>query len=122
MEGKMDTETKVMTQLSYIIARMRKDIKEKIPIDIRKEISKKKNNYFTSVYDNNLPLFEQDLLPDTKAVLSILYSKYICSNEERMKWDEYDRYEKKLLIKKQQELENAKGHYNSDELFKNKKS
>ena len=62
MEGKMDTETKVMTQLSYIIARMSKDIKEKIPIDIRKEISKKKDNHFISVYDNKLPLFEQDLL------------------------------------------------------------
>ena len=81
----MDTETKVMTQLSYIIARMSKDIKEKIPIDIRKEISKKKDNHFISVYDNKLTLFEQDLLPDTKAVLSILYSKYICSNEKGIK-------------------------------------
>lgn len=116
----MDTEKKVMTQLSFIIARMRKDIKEKIPIDIRKSISKKKDNTLIFAYNNKLPLLEQDLLPDTKAVLSVLYSKYICSDEERTKWDEFDRHKKKLLYKKQQELENAKGHYNSEELFKNK--
>ena len=50
----------------------------------------------TFVYDKNIPLYEQSILPETKALLSILYSDYLCSKKEKEKWDEYDKFEQQI--------------------------
>lgn len=118
----MDEHVKAFTQLSYIIARMDKNVKRRIPLDLRKAISRKKDNSYMFFYDKSLPLNKQNLLPETKKLLSVIYSEYICSDSEKEKWHEYDKFKQKLIyensIKSKKEF---KENYNSETLFvKNK--
>lgn len=120
----MNEYTKAFTQLSYIIARMDKDIKEKIPLNVRKSISQKKDNRYIFSYNKTLPLYRQKLLPETKSLLSVIYSEYICSKEEKEKWDEYDKFKQKKTDKRLAEYQKqTKEEYNVEKLFnKNKEN
>ena len=79
---------------------MYKYIKDIIPLNVRKSISQKKDNRYIFDYDWNLPLYKQNLLPETKSLLSVRYSEYICSKEEKEKWEEYDRFKQKMIYGK----------------------
>lgn len=83
-------------ELSEIINNMDYALQSKIPENVRENILKNadKNYYFK--YDCTCALYEQKFMDETKALLSILYTEYLCSSEEKEKWNEYDRYELKL--------------------------
>lgn len=121
----MDEHTKAFTQLSYIIARMDKNVKNRIPLDVRKAISQKKDNSYIFYYDNSLPLYKQNLLPETKSLLSVIYSEYICLEKEKEKWNEYDSFKRKMTDDKALKNKEVEEKYDVDKLFtkaKNNKS
>lgn len=68
------------TEINVIIKNLPKEMQEKIPEDIRKtiEYNSDKNYYFT--FDS----FEKtELLEDTKKILSVLYTDYFATENER---------------------------------------
>ena len=87
----------------------------KIPKSLLKFIEENKSNY-TPKIDPNKNLNEQDLLYETKVILSVLYRDYWASEDER----------KQLLKSEKQELikiENRKQEkYNYNNLFKKNKN
>jgi G:T/U-mismatch repair DNA glycosylase len=60
----------------------------------------------------NLPIREQNLLDETKAILSIFYRDYWSSSEQRELIKQKEKYELQLLEQRKKEL------YNIDNLFK----
>ena len=86
-----------------------------IPKSLLKFIEENKSNY-TPKIDPNKNLNEQDLLYETKVILSVLYRDYWASEDER----------KQLLKSEKQELikiENRKQEkYNYNNLFKKNKN
>lgn len=75
-------DTKAYTEVYYIINCLSALNKEKIPEEIRKNIeSKMDKNYIFNVDINNIKNIQ--LLDDTKRILSILYTDYFASDEER---------------------------------------
>ena len=109
--------SKAFVELNEIIKYFDDNLKNKIPNDLKDAISKSSKNEYKFVYDKNKPLYKQNILPETKALLSILYSDYLCPEKEREKWIEYDKFEQKVSYQKQEE-EKAK-KYNPNEIFKN---
>lgn len=95
--NRIDIYPKVYYEVNEIIKYMSDSIRDRIPNDIKNAINElmDKNYYFT--YDETKPLYEQDILQETKAFISILYSEYLCSDEEKLKWNEYDKFERKKL-------------------------
>ncbi len=126
----MNEQAIAFTQLGYIISKLDKSMKEKIPVNLIRAIYKKRDKSYIFHYDKTLPLDKQDLLPETKSLLSVIYSEYICSENEKEKWDEYDRYKKELINKQMMENKNTKtenkqeiqASFNFDDIFSNTQS
>lgn len=88
---------KAYTEVNEIIKSIPNEVKEKIPEDIRKTIdyNSDKNYYFT--FDD----FEKiELLEDTKKILSVLYTDYFSTEDERKVI-----MEKEKIIERQKEQE-----------------
>ena len=91
--------SKAFSQLSEIIKNMKKELREKIPNEVIKAIEKAKDPNYIFKYNPNISLEQQNLLPETKSLLSVIYSDYLCDETQREKWKEYDRYEFELIEK-----------------------
>ena len=95
-----DEYSKAFSQLSEIIKKMKKELQEKIPRDLIEAIEKAKDKNYIYKYKPGIPINQQDLLPETKSLLSVIYSDYLCNQTERKKWKEYDRFEAEILEQK----------------------
>lgn len=104
--------SKAFSQLSEIIKNMKKELREKIPSDIIDAVEKAKDENYIFKCNPDIPLNQQDLLPETKSLLSIIYSDYLCDESKRNKWKEYDRFETEILEKRK------KAKYSND-IFNN---
>lgn len=85
----------------------------KIPESLKQFIKENKSDYITNINPEK-DLKDQDLLYETKVILSVLYRDYWTSSEERRKLLEYEKAELT-------NIENRKNEkYNYNNLFKNK--
>ena len=75
-------------ELNYIIENMDEEIRNRIPLSIRREIkSKMSDNLEMLLKDYEL----EDFSEETKAYLSVLYSEYVCLEKtEKDKWRKID--------------------------------
>lgn len=95
-------DSKAYTEVFCIINSMSVGMKEKIPLNIRKNIeSKMEKNYKFSINKN---IKTMPLLADTEKLLSVLYTDYFATNEERIiiKNKEKSEYEKLENLKRRQ--------------------
>ena len=87
-----------------------------MPNEIIKAINPKFIEFIKDNYDENcksnikpyIPIKEQEISKETKAILALIYESYFATDEE-----------KKQILKERNEQINLK--YNTDNLFKNKK-
>lgn len=88
---------------------------KKIPETKLKVFLKFRDKTYNYKVDETKSFFEQDMMPETKAIFTILFEDYWATDEQ-----------KKILMQKEKEafkeLEDKKRNlYNPDNLFKNKK-
>lgn len=105
---------KALVELYVIITYMKQDLQNKIPEELKLSIIKNKDEKYKFKYDITLPLYKQELLLETKSLLSVIYTNYLCSDEEKEKWNEYD----KFYIQKQEQLKSK--NYVEKDLFENR--
>ncbi|MCL2859870.1 MAG: hypothetical protein FWF46_04795 [Oscillospiraceae bacterium] len=86
---------------------------KKIPEKFKEFIKENKSNYIAKI-DPKKNLDEQDLLYETKVILSVLYRDYWSSEEERKQLIEKDKIELQKIENEKQEK------YSYDNLFKKK--
>ena len=110
-QEKSESYLKAFVELNEIINHLNTNLKNKIPKKTLEAIKNSKDKNYQFKYDNTQSLSKQKLLPETISLLSIIYSDYLCSEEEKKKWDEYD----KFTLQKQEELKQKK--YNNNNLF-----
>lgn len=87
--------SKICIEILNVIKRLDIEMQNKIPKEIKNMLynnieEKNKNNLDISIYDLD------NLMEETKGILSILWSNYLCSEEEREKWKEYDEFSAKI--------------------------
>lgn len=100
------------TELNEIIKELSKAELEKIPNEIIRNIEINKDKEYKWEYDNSKALLDQDLMPETKALIVEIYEKYLCPENEKEFWKEYD----KICINKIEEQKKAM--YNGKEIFR----
>ncbi len=100
-----EIDKKALTELGEIISHMEESLREKIPEEVYDVIKENKDKDYEFKYYKGVTL-----MPETKALLSVILSEYICSENNKAKWKEYDR-NAKLAI------EANKTKYNSEEMF-----
>ena len=115
-QKKSEIYLKAFVELNEIINHLNTNLKNKIPKKTLEAIKNSGDKNYQFKYDNTQRLSKQKLLPETISLLSIIYSDYLCSEEEKKKWDEYD----KFTLQKQEELKQEK--YNANNLFKEQKN
>ena len=116
LQEKSKVYSKAFVELNEIINNMDENLKNKIPAKLKEDIKRAGDKNYKFSFDKTLKLSEQILLPETKSLLSIIYSDYLCSKDEKKKWEEYDKFE----IQKQEELKSKK--YITSNFFENTKS
>ena len=107
---------KAFVELNEIINHLNTNLKNKIPKKTLEAINNAKDKNYQFKYDNTQSLSKQKLLPETISLLSIIYSDYLCSEEEKKKWDEYDKFE----LRKLEEIKHQK--YNTNNLFQQQRN
>ena len=103
-------DARAYSQVSYIISLMSENLKRKIPQDFVDMIERNKDKEFM-IQEKNIK--DMILLDDTEKILSVIYTDYIASEEEKVI---IKNKEKKLYLK-----EENKEKYNKD-VFKNMES
>lgn len=105
---------KVACELLEIFKYFDKELKEKIPEKLKESLEKISSTEYEFKIDKTKELNEQDLLPQTKDILSVIYLKYCCSSDER-----------DTLIKEMEEQQRLKElekqeKYNPNDIFKSR--
>lgn len=103
-------------EFNCILDHSSQEIINKIPekfITFMKSIA---STTYTFNYDKNKKLNEQNIKPETRGIISLVYQDYICSEEEK---NNYILKCKNYKIKKENEL---KEKYNPDNIFRSKKN
>lgn len=95
-------DSKAYTEVFCIINSMSVGMKEKIPLNIRKNIERKMDKNYKFGIDKNIKTMP--LLADTEKLLSVLYIDYFATEEERIiiKNKEKSEYEKLEKLKRKQ--------------------
>ena len=88
---------------------------KKIPEEKLKVFLKFKDESYIYKVDETKSFFEQDMMPETKAIFTILFEDYWATDEQREALKQKEKEAFKELEDKKRNL------YNSDNLFKNKK-
>lgn len=114
MQTKNARYKRAYTELNEIIKELSKAELEKIPNKLIRNIETNMNKEYKWEYDKSKTLLEQDLMPETKALIVEIYEKYLCPENEKEFWKEYD----KICINKIEEQKKAM--YNGKNIFRKK--
>ena len=106
-------EAAAYSQVSFIISKMSYELQSKIPKDIRELIESKKDKNLVIEAEN---VNDLKLLKDTEKMLSVLYTDYIATDEER----KIIRGKERILAARKEEQK--KLEYNNVDMFKHNKS
>lgn len=105
---------KAYTELNEVIKELSKLEIEKIPNDLIKNIEANMDMEYKWEYDNSKTLLEQDLMPETKALIVEIYERYLCSEDEKELWKKYDEICLNKIEKQKRTM------YNVKDIFKKK--
>ncbi len=97
----------VFTEVYVILSHLETSDYEKIPADIIKTIENNRNQNYNYVMNENMDLYNQIMLPHTKAMLFNIFRDYLATEEQREK---IKRMQKEDVIR----LMNAKKSYNTN--------
>ena len=102
-------------EFNCILDNSSQEIIDKIPQKFIKFMKNIASTTYTFNYDKSKQLNEQDIKPETRGLISLVYQDYICSEDEKK---DYILKCKNHEIKKEEELREK---YNLDNVFKNRK-
>ncbi len=74
-------DSKAYTEVFYIVNSMSERMKEKIPLNIRNNIENKMDKSYK--FNIKKDIMNMQLLDDTEKLLSVLYTDYFATNEEK---------------------------------------
>lgn len=110
---------KIYRELYEVIDILSEKEKDKISQELINNIKENMDNEYCFKIDKKKSLLEQNLLPQTQAMLIKLYEKYLCSEEEKEKWNLYDKMCYAKL--KKMKVEKYAGFSNIEEMRKEEK-
>ena len=98
MEVNMKYEN-AFSEVYSIINILDEKLRYRIPNEIYNMIKYKMNENYIFQFDNNKSIDKQNISNEAKSIIALLYKNYMCSDEEKIKWQEYDRFKAKLISK-----------------------
>lgn len=102
---------KALTEVYEILRYLEEDSYRKIPKDIIKAIEENRDLEYNYFIDESLSFFEQEMLPETKAILFHFYRDYLTTPAKRKKIMDYQNRELQLWE------ETKRQRYNPNHIF-----
>ena len=65
---------------------------KRVPARIRRNVKAMMDKNYNFRLDLNRPLAEQELMPETKALIVEIYERYLCTEDEKDRWVIYDKF------------------------------
>lgn len=90
------TYMKALTEVYDIINHLEKEIYEKIPNSFISIVEENMDKNYKVNIDYDAGINNQELLPDTRAILSLIYRKFVCNENERIELERNDKENFKL--------------------------
>ncbi|MBP3707424.1 MAG: hypothetical protein J6J36_02295 [Clostridia bacterium] len=78
----MDEYKKAFTEVYYFVNQLREELRNEIPDEVIDNIAKRIDKSYIPNRSNMSQI--------GKAILSVIYSEYLCSDSEKKKWNEID--------------------------------
>ena len=100
---------KALAELQVIIMKMSPELQNKIPMEVKRNISANMDK--THFYETDM-----EMLPETRALLSVIISKYLAGAKDKEKFKQLDN----LYSEKNEEKKSLK--YNPDNIFEKESS
>lgn len=101
-----------LTEVDMILKIMPEDIIKKIPSSFYSYISNNKSSLFQSKAIDDIFIKENELIDETKDILSLIYRSYLCDEETKNKLEKQD------YLELQQYNEELNRKYSAENLFK----
>ena len=112
----MSNLKKAFSEVDMILDLIDSEMKNKVSANFIKFIKEEKDNNYKQNINPELPLEEQNILPETIDILALLKLNYWCNEEEKKEL-------LKILNKNEQQFQKeAKEKYDIDKLFKTNKT
>ena len=112
----MSNLKKAFSEVDMILDLIDSEMKNKVSANFIKFIKEEKDNNYKPNINSELPLEEQNILPETIDILALLKLNYWCNEEEKKEL-------LKVLNKNEQQFQKeAKEKYDIDKLFKTNKT
>lgn len=112
----MSNLKKAFSEVDMILDLIDSEMKNKVSANFIKFIKEEKDNDYKPNINPELPLEEQNILPETIDILALLKLNYWCNEEEKKEL-------LKVLNKNEQQFQKeAKEKYDIDKLFKTNKT
>ena len=110
-----NTINQAFSEVYDILMRLEKGLYDKIPKEFITAIEKNRDMEYKVNIDYSKDINEQELLMETRIILSLIYRDYLCDEEKRKQLLEEDERQLKENEK------NLREKYNPDKLFQNNK-
>lgn len=112
----MNNLKKAFSEVDMILDLIDSEMKNKVSANFIKLIKEEKDNEYKPNINPEIPLEEQNILPETIDILALLKLNYWCNEEEKKEL-------LKVLNKNEQQFQKeAKEKYDIDKLFKTNKT
>lgn len=108
-------DAKCLVELDEILKYLAEDDLKKIPYDIRKAISERKDKQYKWKYDETKDLSQQKINRKTIAMLSYLNMEYLLNEEQKKLMQKIHKFNEDVIEKEKSKK------YSSDKIFKNDK-
>lgn len=105
---------KAYTELYELVKRLSKEQLSKIPQSFISNLKRNKDNEYVWQYDDSKELEKQNFMLETKALIVEMYERYLCPEDKKEFWSNYDRICLNMIEEKKKE------EYNPDNIFKEK--
>ena len=109
-----ESYSKAYVEVETVLLALEDSLKRKIPQSVMKALAENKDKEYIFVYDFNKTIDKQDISTEAKIMLAKIYKDYLCSEEEKEKWKEFELFR---LTK----IEETKKEKYKDNYFKFKK-
>lgn len=93
-----------LAEVEAILQNTEEELVTKIPNKIRQFIKENRNQEYTAQIVKDKPLNEQDILPETQALLALIYRSYWATEEEKKEFAKRDSVELEREEKAKQSL------------------
>lgn len=103
------------TETLDVLAHTELDAVKKIPKKFMKLLEENALDDYKPVLDHSKPMYEMDLLEETKGILGLIYRHWWASEEEK------EQIRKTVIQNRKAEEAEARRKYNPDDIFKNRK-